>query len=1014
MKKFYLLLLATVLSTLTAAAGDVFFYFQDGEEDDFELEYPSSFVSIWNNTTDELVQVPQDMAFMSYEVNGATMLKIYPNDLDFELAVSVDGNSDDYMLDKEDGEWYLTLFPEANGLEIYVKVYLAGQAPGGDGPSAVSMSFIVNAASGSGIDNPGEQVTVSYFDRTTFTEASVATGSGFGEAQVVPGTSFTVTPAEGYVITDISTFTYGVAYISQPGSGDTDWYISVDENPTDIFASFFITVDKASAPGDETGEVYFYFQDGEEDDFELEYPSSFVSIWNNTADELVQVPQDMAFMPFQVNGATMLKIYPNDLDFELAVNVDGDSDHYMLDKEDGEWYLTLLPGANGLEIYVKVYLAGQAPGGNDTPSDVNISFIVSTPTDSGIDNPGELVGIEYFDRNTFTDAVVTITDNFGGATVVPGTTFTINPAEGYVISDISTFTEGVATISEPAVGDTEWFLAVNENPTDNFASFFISVNKASGEGPGGEGPGGEEPGEDSFIPVINQIADLQWTFTWEDFDFITPLDSDYDQNYAYLTDEKGRRTTLRPNLHGYENATIIFPEYGNFFTLNLEGLNLADGNYMLTIPEGYLTMSHFGISTTPCPTLNLGITIGGTPDVSYDVHISDLDGNTFDISWDNVTSITENNTTGAYIRNVATGEVYEMLFLEDFMYSKANLRIYNGNSLRVNVTNNYPTLPSGTYSFYLPADYVKFNGSNTGNSAIDGYEFVYEQPWTEGRVEFNGPSEDNKLTLTWIDATEILYDTTYPGDGESIRGITIFDGNDNPVNVPYSTNIAISGNTMTIDLNGLKIAEGNCLVLVPEDCLFVTVNGVTDYTFGVSFVFTYGNGNPDGPTGPELYNAEAIWSIKSGDTVKAGTLVEVGWGDMQLNFVEDAEQASIHAFVTGILYLDYGTEVYLSEDKTRILLDLSNMPNGEFRVNVPEACVEFEVDGVKYLNQASSMDNVYIDNRSGILGITADADGHYRVVSITGVVVLDTDNAADLLGLARGFYIVNGKKVLIK
>ena len=504
---------------------------------------------------------------------------------------------------------------------------------------------------------------------------------------------------------------------------------------------------------------------------------------------------------------------------------------------------------------------------------------------------------------------------------------------------------------------------------------------------------------------ITHIEALQWKVAWNDFDFISALDSEFDQNYAYLTDSKGKKTILHANLHDYPNPTIIFPDYGNFFTLNLEGLNLADGNYTLTIPESYVGLIQYGVSTEDNPAQELSLTIGGTPDISYDVRVSAIEGNYFDVTWENVTALAEGNTSGAYMVDIATNKKYELFFLEDYNYSKANLRIYNGYILRINITNNYPDLPSGTYKLYIPANYVLFNGTPNGNQPIDGHEFTYVKPWDEGPIEFNGPSDDNKLTLTWVDASSIKYDTSYPGDGNKIVGITIYDGNDTQINVPYATNISVVGNSMIIDLNGLNIADGECRVLVPVGCIFVTVGGTTDYNDENSFTFSYGD--QGGDTTPDLYPGNATWSIRSGSNVQRGvTLVEVGWG-YPLTIVDGAEEASIHSFPTGILYLEYGSEVYLSNDKTKLVLNLQNMPDGVFRINIAEACVEFDVNGKTYRNQSTSMDNITL----GVDDAAIDSDNHIRIVDLKGRVIIDSEDKSDINKLPKGVYIINGKKV---
>lgn len=554
-------------------------------------------------------------------------------------------------------------------------------------------------------------------------------------------------------------------------------------------------------------------------------------------------------------------------------------------------------------------------------------------------------------------------------------------------------------LSVPAMLAGDDYFYIQNGEVDDFDS-------VSGEGPGVDS---DQPGEGrSQYAVITQIEKLQWKVSWEDYDIVNSTDSEFNGQYAVLTSSTGKRTTLVSNLHGNNNANIIFPDYGNYFTVNLEGLGLADGTYTLSIPYDYVRLVVYGVSTEANPAQNLSLTVGDSPDISYNVQIGAIRDNYFYITWENVTSLAEGNTKGAYMQNVSTKEKYDLLYLEDYMYSKANLRIEYGNTLCVNVTNNYPDLPTGTYRFYIPADYVKFNGTKTGNDAVEG-QFDYTKPWNEGKVEFNGPSVDNKITLTWVDASEILYDTSYAGDGNKIVGVTIYDSNDAQINVSYADNISISKNVMTIDLDGLKIAEGECRVMVPEDCLFVTVNGETDYTAGASFTFTFGN--PEIGETPDLYNGPATWNIQSGSTVKGGTFVEVGWGAFELSIVDGAEQASIHNFERGVLYLEYGKEVYLSKDKTKLVLDLSNQPNDTFRINVAEACVEFKVENVTYRNQATSMDNVTVDNNGGVAGVVADNDGRYRVVNLSGVVVLDTDKAGDVNNLPSGFYIVNGKKV---
>lgn len=742
-------------------------------------------------------------------------------------------------------------------------------------------------------------------------------------------------------------------------------------------------------PAVQANEIYFYFQDGEEDDFELMAPQTLVSIWNETDEEMVSVPEDMAFMAYQFDGARILRMTPSDFDYELVVTVEGDEDSYFLDKEETEWYLTLLPEADGLEVYVRVYLAGQVPGESGSGK-VTMNFNIQAAEGSGIQNPGECVSISYFDISIFQTVNLEIEDNFAGASVAPGAAFEIVPAEGYTVTDVMTYLPGVAYISEPGEGENVWRLSVSFEPEGDFASFFVTVGKEAG---------GSDT--DPSNAVITQIEDLQWKVEWPAYKFISQTDTDYTDNNAFLTDTKGNITYLYSNLHGNQNPSILFPtEYGNYFTVNLEGLNLADGMYELTIPEGYVEL---GSERLPSDIQYFDIEVGVSADVENPVSFSEVEGNYFDISWENVTTLAPGVTEGAYIRSVSTNEEYTMYYLVDDLYSKCNLRIYNGNKLRVSFTNNYPELPSGLYELYVPAGYVKFNGTDKTNEAIEGHMFAYSRPWSEGEIEFNALLDEKKLTLTWVDATEIAWNDEYEGDGHQIQGLTIFTG-DVQINLEYNVDFTINGNTLTIDLTDMPLDEGQCTLLVPEDCIWVTVDGTTDLTYGTAFYFN--NGNNDNPDVPQLYDGPATWSHKTGDFALDTNIVEVGWKGYELSFVDNPEKLSVHSLSTGVIDLNYGSEVTLSADKTKILINLSMLPMEEYRINVPEACVYINVDGKIYLNTGTSMD-----------GITAsveaiERDGEYTVVNVHGVTVLRTANASDLNQLPRGLYIVNGKKVM--
>lgn len=502
---------------------------------------------------------------------------------------------------------------------------------------------------------------------------------------------------------------------------------------------------------------------------------------------------------------------------------------------------------------------------------------------------------------------------------------------------------------------------------------------------------------------IKQIEDLQWVVTWTDCTFANPgnasLDANVPEQRAYLTTEDNQKIEL------FYNKQITFPTSGNYFTLNLEGMNLAEGDYVFTIPSGYAILQPGSVLSSP---QDFDITIGEEITVSHTVSISPLDVNYFNISWENVTSLTPNKTVGAYMVNQETDENYPLEFLSGDNYSTANIRIENG-QLRVNITNNYPVLPSGTYKFYLPADYVWFNGSSVGNEAIDGYEFNYVTPWKEGLVETDGPDDNDLITFTWVNAISVVYNTNYKGDGFGTTGVFVYDTTDEKFDIPYPTNISFDKNVMTISLKDIGLTNGWCQLWVPEDYVVVTVDGEEGLTEGVVYRFEFTNGleNTETPT-YQVYNEEATWSVAENDVIDTEKPVEVSWNNMPLTLSENPlDNVNLYSEEIGYKELAYGKDVTVSNDGTKLLIDLSSLPAATYRLNVPEGCVLINVNGETYINMGSSVDNLVIEN-SGAVKTICNEKGELKIYNINGVEVPSSSK------LQNGIYIINGKKVVVK
>lgn len=542
-----------------------------------------------------------------------------------------------------------------------------------------------------------------------------------------------------------------------------------------------------------------------------------------------------------------------------------------------------------------------------------------------------------------------------------------------------------------------------------------------------------------MYPETSQIGDLQWKLTWNDFRSVYIFDQYREKPTLTNYDDESNVTFLSYEYNSfsstYKQGQVIFPDYGNYLTLNLETLNktLPDGDYILTFPVNFF---RFTIGTggnndlTNEEPIELYITIGNKADVEFPLNVTYYKGqNYMDLSWENVTSLTPGNNTGAYMVNSGTNQRYELEYLHDELYSKANLRIVNNNVLRLNYTNNYPDLPDGKYLIYIPENYVLFNGTSKGNAAINGLEVDYEGPWSEGRVEITGPDDNDIMIVKWLDASSIAFNNSWRADGYTdITGITIqdWDGDDGNFTVEKN-DLSISGTSLSIPLGKFKLVNGEYRLYIPEEYIDITTEKGTYGTDGIYHVFEYTNGEDDPNKKEEeqitLYSGQANWNIPKEDgnyIVNYGQFVEVSWpGTTIAEYPKADDVAGVYNEDRGYLSLDFGTDVTISEDKTTLLLNLGNLPTDlYYSIFIPEAYVYVYKDGETYLNTSTGVYEMEIfvyNEEKGDAGVekVMENESHISVFNINGVKVLDTDNPSDLQTLPKGFYIINGKKVVM-
>ena len=107
---------------------------------------------------------------------------------------------------------------------------------------------------------------------------------------------------------------------------------------------------------------------------------------------------------------------------------------------------------------------------------------------------------------------------------------------------------------------------------------------------------------------------------------------------------------------------------------------------------------------------------------------------------------------------------------------------------------------------------------------------------------------------------------------------------------------------------------------------------------------------------------------------------------------EDTGDVNGYKFNVSKLTEEKGTYEFVLPEGAFLLIG----EDGSFNVN-QEGFVEFSVT-----------------TSTGINEVVDALDGRYVVYNINGILVLDTDNAAELAGLTPGLYIINGKKVIVR
>ena len=311
--------------------------------------------------------------------------------------------------------------------------------------------------------------------------------------------------------------------------------------------------------------------------------------------------------------------------------------------------------------------------------------------------------------------------------------------------------------------------------------------------------------------------------------------------------------------------------------------------------------------------------------------------------------------------------------------------------------------------------------------SIGDGDFDYNYPWMGplGRTDRGNCNPEFNWTFNVVDhlvTVESVDPEPYSASGEyndevpaeitvnfSEEGVTvndiIYQSGVIPTRTPI-TEYKMDGKTLTFELPGAATSQRS---------VTVTINA------------NAANGQPIsyGLTDEEII--EGLYGINLVYQMRKDILVPETVTPAEGESVEALEEITLK-FDQNAYYTDYETTLELKDadgntvttatpevgaDDTEIVLLLNPVVTtpGEYTLTIPAEAI-YDLDGINYNPELTL--KFTVGSSVGINGIKVSADGTVKVYTIDGVYV-GQGKAADMLGkLAKGVYIVNGTKVVVK
>lgn len=232
---------------------------------------------------------------------------------------------------------------------------------------------------------------------------------------------------------------------------------------------------------------------------------------------------------------------------------------------------------------------------------------------------------------------------------------------------------------------------------------------------------------------------------------------------------------------------------------------------------------------------------------------------------------------------------------------------------------------------------------------------------------------------------------------------------------------------LTVTLDGFQFNVGSTYALhIPAGIVEITTpkgtvtNDEVNFSFKLKgqqkFQLPKADVSPAEGTVNSLKNVEITWP----GTIGGYDLLNINQeGTEKITVTYD--ETELNDFTVTTVWSSEDAETPGADGDIMVIeFDKEQTANGSYLINIPADFVYVSDIDQGTLSNPQFAILYTVDYKGGdepgdedAVEVIFAADGRFKVVNLQGVVVLDTDNAADLMKLSKGVYVINGKKVLI-